>query len=574
MRDDAPDHRIRSGRPARPDAPGWDGASAADSLPPPPPPPYRSSAGADTRPRRETADRPSRTVEGRPGLRKIGISELVLITSMTHAPLVMLWGIMPTTYQFSGVVATPLVFGIGGFALVVFSIAFGGLSRRIRHSGGLYAFVTAGLGPTIGLGGAVLAISSYSLLLGGVLVLLAGVLTTFVDGVFGIHIALQVSVVLAVAAVVALGRLQARTLARVYLVLAASQVIAVLWIDYGAVTTPEGGQISFDAIDPTWLLGGSFSLALCFALTSFVGSETGATYADEVIEPRRTVPRATIISYAIAAIVLLVSGWAISVATGPENAVSITQGSYESQTGGNGQPLVLVVVERLVAPEHVLTLVHLLTGALVLGALGASTSIHHSVARQVASLARDGVLPPALAVRRNGGTPVHAAWFAVVIAGPMALIAVSVDNTSVALVGGILGGLGIIAVLALTSLAAIVYFLRGAEEDDTGFLGWEGNLVAATFALVVTGFVFVYALIRLPTVLADVAPAVSWMFPLALGGTFAAGVVWALVLRATRPGALATIGRSEPAGQPARSDPPSRPNRPDVVISEHADRPV
>ncbi|SHN18548.1 APC family permease [Cryptosporangium aurantiacum] len=548
MRDDAPDRITGSG------SPGW-GNAPATAAPPPWAPAQRVPAGGargrvdalppayPTAPSTGAIGRPRR----RPRAKPVGIPELVLITTMTHAPLVMLWSVMPTTYQFSGVVATPLVFGLGGGVLLVFAIAYGGLARRIRHSGGLYAFVTHGLGPTIGLGVAVLAVLSYSVLLGGVLVLLAGVLTSFVEGLFDVHISLQVSLVIAVAAVVGLGRLQLRTLSRVYLGLAASQAIAVLWIDFGAVTTPDQGRISYDAIDPAWLLGGSVSLALCFALTSFMGSETGATYADEVTDPQRTVPRATIVSYAVAAVVLLVSGWAISVATGPENAVSIAQGSYESQTGGNGQPLVLVVVGRLVGPEHVITVVHLFTAALVLGALGASASIHHSVARQIAGLARDGVLPASLGTRRHGGTPVRAGWLAPLIAGPLALVAVSVDNTAVALVVGVLGGLGIVAVLTLTSLAAVVYFLRGAEEDDTGFLGWEGHLVAGAFAMVVTGFVFVYALIRLPSVLADVAPAVGWLFPVSLGGAFVGGVVWALVLRTTRPEVLARVGRSEPS---------------------------
>jgi amino acid transporter len=465
---------------------------------------------------------------------------------MTHAPLVMLWGIMPTTYQFSGVVATPLVFGLAGVTLMVFAVGIGGMARRIRHSGGLYAFVAHGLGPTMGLSVAVLAVLSYSVLMGGVLVLLAGTLTSFVASITSTQLPLTLSVVIAVAAVLVLGRLRLRTLCRVYVALAASQVLAVLWIDLGAVGNPDSGRISYAAINPTWLLGGSVSLALCFALTSFMGSETAATYTDEVAAPERTVPRATFLSYAIAAVVLTVSGWAISVATGPENAVSITQGSYESSTGGNGQPLVLVVVARLVGPEHVSLVAKLLTGALLLGGLGAATSIHHAVARQVAGLARDGVLPQWLRPRREGGPRVRAGLLAPLIAAPVALIAVSVENKSVALIVGVIGGLGITGAITLTSLSAVVFFLRGAEEDETGFLGWEGRVVAASFAMVVTGFAFVYALFRLPDVLAPVAPAASWLFPVSLGGAFAAGLIWAFVLRSTRPHLLARVGRSEP----------------------------
>ncbi|MFG1928711.1 RpiB/LacA/LacB family sugar-phosphate isomerase [Cryptosporangium sp. NPDC048952] len=87
--------------------------------------------------------------------------------------------------------------------------------------------------------------------------------------------------------------------------LTAVQVIALLVLIVGAFLHPTGGQVSSAALDPASMLTGSFVLATCMALTGFVGSESALLYADEVRDPARTVPRATVLGFVIATI----GGW-------------------------------------------------------------------------------------------------------------------------------------------------------------------------------------------------------------------------------------------------------------------------
>src|SRR5262245_47499276 len=101
---------------------------------------------------------------------------LVVLLTMAHAPFVPLYGFLPTIYQYSGSVAVPLVLAFAGVVMIVFSIAYGGMVRRIPGGGGLHTLVAAGFGPIAGLGAAALALMSYLAFLAGVLVFFGGAL--------------------------------------------------------------------------------------------------------------------------------------------------------------------------------------------------------------------------------------------------------------------------------------------------------------------------------------------------------------------------------------------------------------
>jgi amino acid transporter len=489
--------------------------------------------------------------------RRPGTLQLVVLLTMAHAPFVPLYGFLPTIYQYSGSIATPLVLAFGGVIMVVFCIAYAGMARRIRHSGGLYALVAAGLGPVAGLAAAALALVAYLAYLSGVLVFFGGALRGLVFGLVTTDLPLWLSVVLATAILGGTALLRLGTVVKLLAVLGVLQLIAVGWLDLSAVANPANGSVSFEAIDPASLLTGSFVLATCLVLTVFVGSEVGLNYADEVAAPERTIPRATVISYLIVVVILVLSAWAISVALGPEDVVAIAQGSYQSLTGTKSQPLIIEVVIRTVDPTHVKAVSTLLTAFLTMGALAVGTAITQSITRLISGLARDGALPAALRPRERSGRPRHSTLAAVTapaLCGVGALVAVTSDSPWMALYQGMIGGLGVTLLIALASVAIVLWFLR-SDDQEVGYLGWEVPVVAGAFTAIATGFIYFYGLIRLPDVLGADGSIARWLFPLSTLGAIVAGVGWALGLRLNRPGALSNVGRSQPAvvgGSPPR----------------------
>lgn len=471
----------------------------------------------------------------------IGGWQLIVLLIMAHAPLNLIWGAVPTALQFGGLVATPLALAIAGLILMAFSVAYGGMARRIQHRGGISAFIAHGLGPFTAIGSSFVAMLSYTILLASLIMLMCGSAIGLIMSLFNVRVSISVCILVGTAAVMVLERLRLQTLVRVLIVFALAQAAVVVWFDVTAVSQPAGGSVSFAALDPSGLLTGSLGLTLSLAVTAFVGSETAASYVDEVEQPRRTIPRATLISYAATTVAIVVSTWAITVAVGPQNTVAAAQGQLQSQTSGAGQPFVLSVILQLVGPRHASMVADLAIATLILGCLAGGAMNANAVSRQLSALAGDGVLPAAMKPRPDGLAPNRTGFLAPIAAGILALIVANTNPSTLVLYLVTTAGLGVLGVLALTSLATVVWFLR-TDDEEAGFFGWEGQVVAAGLAMVTTGFLFFFGLYRLPDVLPN-GETYGWVLWAAPGIAFFSGLVVAAVVRIRQPEVLARVGK-------------------------------
>ncbi|WP_073259748.1 APC family permease [Cryptosporangium aurantiacum] len=462
---------------------------------------------------------------------------------VTQGPLSFIWVAMPAIYQYSGTVATPLVVGIAGLALIAYSIGYAGMAQRIKHPGGVYAFVAQGLSPAAGLASAALALTVYVLFGAATTVALAGSMSGLLDSVFGLDLPVEAAVVLGTAMIFATACLRLRVFLWTIVCAGAIEALTILVLDFSALGNPADGKVSFESLDPAWLLSGSFALALSLCLTSTLGIETAANYADDVRQPRRTIPRAVMIAYTTTTIMLTFSGWAVSVAAGSENTVALASGGLQSLTeSGGGQAFILAVLSAVVGADQIALTVKLITAALVLSSLVAAVLIAGAVVRILAGLAQDGVLPPTFGVGADGRPRKSMALAVSVVTGLIALVAAAPDTPTGTVFIGITSGVGVTCLIAISSLATIAWFLRSSDEDS-GFLGWEGRVVAAGFALVTMGFVAVFATYRLPGLM-PVGDFYGWALPLVLGGSFACGLIVAAVLKSRDPRAIAQVGRS------------------------------
>ena len=103
---------------------------------------------------------------------------------------------------------------------------------------------------------------------------------------------------------------------------------------------------------------------------------------------------------------------------------------------------------------------------------------------------------------------------------------------------GTTGGLGIIMLLAATSVAVIAFFAR----DPRGEKSWH-RLTAPAVAVVVLVGIAVLAVQHYAVLLA-VAPGdpTAWGLPASYAVVAVAGLGWALILKTHRPAIYATIG--------------------------------
>lgn len=181
---------------------------------------------------------------------KLRSRQLIILLLMTHPPLNLIWGAIPTAYQFGGVVATPLALGIAGLTLLAFSVGYSGMARRIQHRGGLYAFITQGLGPYAGVGSSLVAMLSYTILHASLIVILAGSGSGLIAGLFHIHVSVSLCVIVGVVATIGLARLRLRHLVQVLLAVGIAQTALVLWFDLTATSQPATGRVTLEGLDP------------------------------------------------------------------------------------------------------------------------------------------------------------------------------------------------------------------------------------------------------------------------------------------------------------------------------------
>lgn len=465
-----------------------------------------------------------------PGLRT---RDLVGLLATAHSPLTALWLVIPAAIVSGQVIASPLIFLIAGLIMLVFVLGYGGLARRMRHSGGLYVQVMQGLGRPLGVGAAAVTILGYLLVLAGLYSATAALLKALVLDVTKIDLPLALVVILSVLTVLAASRLSIRTTARIASFIAVEQIAVILWLDTAAIRKPAGGHVSFTSLDPAWILTGSFAAALVYSITAFVGSEAAGAYSGELRDPRRSIPTATYLGYALTTAVLVISGWAVSVAVGPQD--------LPLRVVSQGGAFVPGLIYQLTGGSKAVS--DLLLGNLVLAIIASGLMFNHASARLLSGLARDRLLPAAFAVRRRG-LPPRAMTIAIqpLAAGAIALIAVWATPDGVVPGWMVIGGsLGISGVLTLVSASAAVWFLRG-EADEGGFFGWEGQVIAGLLSTLSLGLIFLYGVTHVRSVIPSAPARAGWLVGTAIATVFAMGVVWALTLKAKRRDLYDAIG--------------------------------
>jgi amino acid transporter len=457
----------------------------------------------------------------------------VLLIS-THLPLTLLFAIVPSALQAGQVVATPLILLISGVILLSFVTGYVGLAKRLRHPGGLYVQVIHGLGRPIGIGVAAVSLVGY-LGLGGALFQYFGSTVSGVSAAHGIDIPVWVAIVLGMAAVSGFGFLSLRTGIRILTAIAVGQTIVVAIFLAAAFWQPAGGHVSFDGLNPSYLLTGSFGAALAYSLSAMVGTEIGVTFNNELVTPERSLPRASFLAYGMMAFLVALCALAVSVAGSPEQ---VTGDAAEA-----GAPFMATIVARLVGAGSATAAMTVILTGLAIGMLANALILQGAIARQLAGLARDGLLPMAL-WRDPGRGRVRAGLllFFPLIAGSVALIARSTSGgLPIWLIVGC--GFAVLSTLALASAAAFVWFVKGEDETEEGIFGWEGHMVAAAFAAVTLGFAVVYGITHLSALGNTTPRGANWMVLGLIAVPFTVGAVSALAIKATHPRAFARIGR-------------------------------
>ncbi|MER7735032.1 APC family permease [Streptomyces erythrochromogenes] len=468
---------------------------------------------------------------------RLGTAGLLLSVLAASAPLMVVAGVMPTTFGLMGVVGQPLLFVILGLVLALFSVGYAEMSRHVHNAGAFYAYIARGLGPTAGAAASLVALVAYSAMQVGVYGILgfeiSGIFATYLD----IELAWWIPALLAVAVTGALGWLKIDLNAKVLGVLLLIECALVVIFDAAALAKPGPEGLSLHAFNPETLAGAGLGTALCFCIAAFVGFEQSPVYAEETSRPHIVVSRVMFLAVGFVALFFAFSAWALTVATGPGEVV---------KTAAEAGPGLLFQLTEARLGTAFTDVLHVL---FVTGMFAAMLSFHNVVARYAFAMGREGLLPAAFG-RTNAGTgaPATGSLLQTAVATVVVLAFAVTDDlptgdpTAPVLHlftwMGSVGALGVTLLMATASFAVIAFFVR---RGTAGAQVWR--LVAAAAAGLALLAIAVYTVKDFGVLVgAEKGSALSWALPGIIGAAAVGGLLYGAFLCRSRPEVHARIG--------------------------------
>ncbi|RBY77257.1 amino acid permease [Geodermatophilus sp. TF02-6] len=489
----------------------------------------------------------------------LGLLGVLFMAVANAAPITAMTGNVPIAIGSGNGLGAPAGFLVATVILTLFTVGFVAMARHITTAGGFYGFISHGLGQVWGLAAGVLATVAYVVFEGSLIgifsyfasdaidqwfgwdvdwLVLAGVgiLIVAVLGYFDISLAAIVLGVFLVAEVVLLSALALSVLVR------GGGPDGIVWQSVNPVEAftrlPEGGGFGIEG-----LAAGSAAIGLFFAFWSWVGFETTAVYGEESRNPKRIVPRATLLAVVGLGLFYTFVSWMVISGNGARRSV-------ELGASFDGIGLFAGLAERNLGGAWVVDVYLFL---IVAGSFACALAFHNAAARYMYAIGRE--LP---AWRRSLGAT-HSVHGSPHVASVVQSLVTAVLTVAfyVLTVGGedplqgaytyqygllaLMGTMAILLVQSICSAAVVVYFhVRKVHPGNvltTGVVPALGGL----------GMLYVVYLLFDNLSFAGGGAAVSPFFhaiPYLVAAVFVAAAGWALWLRSRRPEVFATIGRT------------------------------
>ncbi len=461
---------------------------------------------------------------------RLRASSVVSFVMSSAAPFTVVAGVVTTGFAVTGNTSLPAAFIVIGVVLAIFSVGFITMATQMPNAGAFYTYIAAGLGKPLGVGGALVAVVAYNALQVGLYGGIGAVGAPYISDKIGFDTPWWVIALLAWAITSLFGVLQVDVNGKLLALLLAAEILVIVVFSVANVLNPAEGGATAESINPVGLVGSGVGAVFALAVLANVGFEGAPVYSEELRDVNRTLPVAIFTSIVLIAVLYTFGSWALIVAVGPDQVAA--------QAAEQGPGLVFGLAgQHLGAVWADIGQVLFLTSV-----LAAAIAFHNTTARYTYSLGRERVMPLALARTNRRGAPFAASLLQSTIG-----LAVIVGYAAAGLDPlihlffwlGTSGGIGVLLLLAATSIAVVVYFLRH-RVDGVGFV--------RTFLFPLAGMVLLLAVaatvVAKGDVLLGVAPdhPLRFIVPAAYTVVAAVGVIYGLTLMATRPAVYANIG--------------------------------
>ncbi|WP_437882950.1 APC family permease [Pseudomonas sp. LRF_L74] len=453
----------------------------------------------------------------------LGVAPIVMMVVATAAPLTVMVANTPLMVSMGNGVAAPVDAFIATVIMFLFTVGFVAMSKHITNAGAFYAFIQKGLGRSIGLGSATLAVASYAMILVALQGFIGYATADAINSLLHVDVPWWMYSFLAVGVIAYLGYRDIELSSRFLGIALVLEIAVVILVDIAVLWDKGPAGMEAASFEMASIVSGSPGLGILFAIFSFIGFESTVIYREEARDPDRTIPQATYTAVLLVGAFYVLSMWCAVSAIGQANITAFSE--------THGADMYLAITEHYFGVIF-MDVMHVL---LITSLFACALSLHNIVVRYKYTLGRFGVLSDRFSnVHPEHGSP-HISSAALSIFSVVAfviLIVIGADPaTEIYAWGAMAGTLGYMTILSLTCAAVVVFFRR---EKTTGQL-WK-TLIAPTGGLIgILGCLWV-AVSNLPDLIGgDNAKTVSILVVLFMLCTFAFGFCIAERLRTRQP---------------------------------------
>ena len=405
----------------------------------------------------------------------IGVAFFVISAA---APMAAFVGASPVIFSIIGPV-TPLVYVLVSLIIAVFAIGYLKMSHHVVSAGGFVAYIARGLGKHFATGGAGIVIVTYISLQVGLWSQFGVFAQQLAADLLGIDLPVWAWILIFLVVTTALTMLGVDLNLRILGVLLILEMVAVAALVIGVFANSAGKDLSLVSFAPSQLAQPGLGVAILFVFACFTTFEATTVFSEEAREPRRTIARALFAVIVFVGVFYSLDTWAVSVAVGPDNI----QDAAANDLAG----IIFAVSREYVGPWLDVLMQVLVVSSFIAMLIG----VQNMFSRYVYALARARAMPRPLArVSKRAQVPATAALvngvlIAIVI---MAFLWSGADPITVVYAWFVaLGTIGFIVMMALASVAIVVFFFR--EKLERGF--WTTRVAPIAAVILMVSILFI-----------------------------------------------------------------------------------
>jgi amino acid transporter len=469
----------------------------------------------------------------------VGLLGVVFMAVATAAPITAMTGNVPFMVSSGNGVGAPASYLVAMVVLAIFSVGFTSMAKHITSTGAFYGFISYGLGRSIGLASGLLATFAYVVFEPALIGIFSTFATTTLKDQSGLDVPWWAFAVLMLA-INATGTWFGVSVAEKLLVVLLGTEVTILAAMAVSVALHGGGPHGFTLapVNPVNAFHGtSAGLGLFFAFWSWVGFESTAMYGEESRDPKKIIPKATMISVLGVGVFYVLVSWMAITGNGEAEAV-------KAASSANPLALFFDPTERYVGHWAVVVMQWLM----ITGSLACGMAFHNCAARYLYALGREGVLPSLKKTvgrtHARHGSPHIAGLVQSAVSGVLIAafwIAGKDPYTGTYVLLAILGTMAILVVQAVCSFAVLVYFRSHHPESRHWFRTFTAPLLGGVAMLAVVALlVSNMGVAAGPESGSLVLRATPWIVALLV----VVGVVYAQYLKRRDPARYQLLGRT------------------------------